>query len=62
MNQLGLDLPGSVELSDQEQKEFRGGSWLSSAAWWSIAASLVSNFGDIREGFADGFAQKPPRY
>ena len=61
MKKIGLDLPGSTELSDQEKKDFMGGSWLT-PVFWSIAASLVSNFGDFREGLMDGYNHTPPRY
>jgi hypothetical protein len=61
MKQTELNLPGSMELSDQEKKEVQGGGWLT-PVFWSIAASFVGNFGDFREGFSDGFTPKPPRY
>ncbi len=61
MKQMELDLPGSIELSDQEKKENLGGGWLT-PVFWSIAASFVSNFQDVREGFSDGISGKSPRY
>jgi hypothetical protein len=61
MKQMELDLPGSVELSDQEKMEIQGGGWLT-PVFWSIAASFMSNFQDVREGFSDGIAGKAPRY
>jgi len=61
MKQEELDLPGSEVLSDQEKKDIVGGSWLT-PVFWSIAASFISNFEDVRNGFSDGIAGKPPRY
>jgi hypothetical protein len=61
MKQKELELPGLKELCEREKMEFRGGS-LFTPIWWSIAASFVSNFGDVRDGFSDGYGIKPPRY
>ena len=61
MKQMELNLPGSAELSDQEKREVHGGSWWTPVIW-SIAASLVNNFGDFRDGLKDGANVLPPRY
>jgi hypothetical protein len=61
MKKMELDLTGSTELTEEEKIKFQGGSWITPVLW-SIAASFISNFGDAREGFSDGYALKPPRY
>jgi hypothetical protein len=60
MKQMELELPGSSGLSEQEMKELLGGGI--SPIWWAVVWDAVNNFGDIREGFSDGFSGKPPRY
>ena len=63
MKQMEMCLPGSLELSDQEKMEIKGGGLLTSlGVWGAIAASFISNFGDFREGASDGVNAKPPRY
>ena len=55
--------PGSTELSEQEMKKIEGGGWFSPLALWgALAGSLISNFGDFREGISDGAKAIPPRY
>jgi hypothetical protein len=60
MKMKELELSGSTELSKQEMNEIHGGGI--APGWLAILWSAVSNFGDIREGFSDGFNNKPPRY
>jgi hypothetical protein len=63
MKQTECCLPGWTELSNTEKKRIQGGGLISPLAFWgALAASLISNFGDFREGFSDGANVKPPRY
>jgi hypothetical protein len=63
MKKMELEWPGSTELSEQEMKNTEGGGWLSPLALWTaLAGSLISNFGDLREGISDGTKAVPPRY
>jgi len=57
---MELELAGSTELNDLEMNEIHGGGV--APGWLALLWSAVSNFGDIREGFSDGFSGKPPRY
>ena len=60
MKENALELPGSTELSDQEMKTIYGGGL--APGWWAVIWDAVNNFGDIRQGFSDGFNGTPPRY
>ena len=64
MNQrLELDYLGMLPLSENEIKETLGGAfpWLA-AAIIAASVSLVQNFGDVIDGFKDGYNGKDPRY
>jgi lactobin A/cerein 7B family class IIb bacteriocin len=54
-----LDVPGLIELGQEEMKMVDGGL---APIWWAVIWSAVSNFGDIRQGFSDGLSGKPPSY
>ena len=54
-NKMGL-----VPMTEKDKSETSGGFW-----WAVLAAAIISaadNFGDIRQGIADGFKGLPPRY
>ncbi len=56
-NELGLGLPA---LSRNEEMETRGGTpWLLPALVAGLIVSFFNNFGDIREGYADGLKGTP---
>lgn len=58
-------LSGADDLKEEEMLALNGGSflgWLKSGLGWAIASSIISNWGDIREGFSDGYNQVPPRW
>jgi hypothetical protein len=61
MKQKQFELPECEELGAQEMKAIHGGLSIS-PAWWAVIWNAVNNFGDIRQGFSDGFSGKPPRY
>lgn len=64
MNQLTQELGiGMVPLSREEQLETTGGvPWLLPALIGGLIISAMNNFGDIREGFSDGYNDVKPRY
>jgi hypothetical protein len=52
-------------LQEEEMQILNGGSfgdWLKTGIAWSLVSSIISNWGDIREGFSDGYNKLPPRY
>jgi hypothetical protein len=60
MNSLELAGTGLQPLSESERYNSGGGEI--PFVVWSILSSLVSNFGDFKQGVSDGFNLKPPRY
>jgi hypothetical protein len=57
-----LERKGLVELNEAVMMELTGGSFLRSITPWAIISSIISNWGDIRQGFSDGYHQVAPRY
>ena len=51
-----------IDLDDACQSAIRGGNFSIWTAVSQAVVSLINNFGDLREGFADGFGGKPVRY
>ena len=52
---------GLTSLSVEECTGVTGG-WLPIALGVGLILSFINDFGDVREGFADGFNGVPPRY
>ena len=60
-----IELNGMRSLQEEEMQIVNGGSfgdWLKTGIVWSLVSSVISNWGDIREGFSDGYNKLPPRY
>ena len=64
MKTMELKAMGLNPIETRESVEINGGlSWWSKAiSGASVFWSAVSNFGDIREGFSDGWNGKKPRH
>lgn len=60
MKTLELNKMGLVPLTEAENKEIEGGVWwLPAALAIGLVMSAIHNFGDIRQGFSDGWKGKP---
>lgn len=57
-----LELKSGMELKEPEMMALNGGSFLKSFTAWGIISSMISSWGDIREGFSDGYNQVSPRH
>jgi len=60
-----IELNGMRSLQEEEMQIINGGSfgdWLKTGIAWSLVSSIISNWGDIREGFYDASHHLPPRY
>lgn len=63
MKNITLTIPGLKEMDENETLNTTGGLfWIPATVLIAIAISAVSNFGDIRHGFSDGWSGLPPRY
>ncbi|HET9057507.1 MAG TPA: hypothetical protein VFN30_11745 [Chitinophagaceae bacterium] len=60
MQTLELEKLKLTHLQESETKEINGGLWwLPAALVIGLAISAVNNFGDIRQGFVDGWNGTP---
>jgi hypothetical protein len=60
MKQLELTKMGLTPITESENKDITGGFlWLPAALVAGLIISAVNNFGDIRQGFADGWNGTP---
>jgi len=60
MKNQSFDVNGLTELNQQECRSISGG-WFPIAVTIGLIVSAINNFGDIRQGLADGF-NGTPRY
>jgi hypothetical protein len=60
MKTINEERLGLTNLTLSEQYNINGGGLWSALA--PIVTSLINNFEDVRQGFADGWGVKPPRY
>ena len=52
-----------IPLNEVEKQEINGGFWwIPAALATTLFMSAFNNFGDIREGFSDGWNNKKPRH
>ena len=63
---MHLDTTGLHEMTSEDMQFTNGGLlvnpvWMASALI-ALGASIINNWGDIREGFSDGNNNNPPRH
>ncbi len=60
MKTLELNKMGLTPITESESNSIEGGAWWLPAAFAiGLIISAFNNFGDIRQGFADGWNGKP---
>lgn len=63
MKKFELNVVGLEPLKEEEVKSVNGGiAPIVAALLVAVAATFITEFGDVREGISDGYAGRKPRY
>jgi hypothetical protein len=62
MEKLELGRMGLTPMNRSECERENGGFFIPAALAFALIASAIDNFGDIRQGFSDGYNLRPPSH